>query len=115
MNLYATFLFLIIQICVFGQNLEHWSFDKNGVADWRAEDINEYEGVYHFGEGDGSNLTLIVNNNDIIVQIRQSNYWVRGGYAIETGEACISELDIKWEYKNLKKVKIIQTEKSYYY
>lgn len=107
MKLYSTFVFLIIQICVFGQNIENRNLDKDHISAWNVEDIKQYEGVYHFGEGDGSNLTLIINNNDIIVQIRQSNYWVRGGYAIETGEACISELDIKWEYKNLKKVKII--------
>jgi len=91
---------------MFGQNIGAYEIDEKNVSVWIENDISKYEGIYHFGEGDGSNLILIINDTNITVQIRQTGYWV-GGYAVEAGIIDTSELDIKWEYKNLSGLKII--------
>lgn len=98
--------FLFFQLSMSGQNIGAWDIDEGNVAPWKVNDISKYEGIYHFGEGDGSNLIIIINDTTITVQIRHTIYWSEGGYAVEAGIADLSELEIKWEYKNLSGLKI---------
>jgi len=78
-----TLAFLLFQLSISGQNIGAKDIDEGNVTPWIENDISKYEGIYHFGEGDGSNLIIIINDTTITVQIRQSLYWTEGGYAVE--------------------------------
>lgn len=90
------------------QNIGATEINSALISSWKESDIEKYEGVYHFGEGDGSNLILLVNDNIVTIQIRETAYWTEGGYAVESRIAKLSEVDLKWEYKNLTDVKIVE-------
>jgi hypothetical protein len=90
----------------YGQNVGAWEIEETNVKPWLVSDFIKYQGVYHFGEGDGSNLILLINDSTITVQIRETGYWTEGGYAVESGIAKLSELEMKWEFKNLTNVTI---------
>ncbi|WP_415782669.1 YARHG domain-containing protein [Flavobacterium jumunjinense] len=108
MNKYILFFFFLnfynLAVC---QNIGATKINPELISPWKESDFKKYEGIYHFGEGDGSNLILLVNNNKISIQIRETGYWTEGGYALESGITQLSELDLKWEYKNLTNIKII--------
>lgn len=92
--------------CCFGQNIGASEIKEGSITPWKSNELSSYQGIYHFGEGDGSNLILLINDSTITVQIRNTQYWVDGGYAVEGGLATIDELDTKWEFKNLSNVSI---------
>ena len=104
-NLFVITL-IFFQTSIFAQQIGALEINEENVSNWFEKDIEKYEGIYHFGEGDGSNLSLIINDNKVIIQIRNTEYWTQGGYAVEAGIANLSELEMKWEYKNLSGIKI---------
>ena len=104
-NLFVITL-IFFQTSIFAQQIGALEINEENVSNWLEKDIEKYEGIYHFGEGDGSNLSLIINDNKVIIQIRNTEYWTQGGYAVEAGIANLSELEMKWEYKNLSGIKI---------
>ncbi|WP_445456645.1 YARHG domain-containing protein [Flavobacterium sp. HNIBRBA15423] len=101
------FFTLCFSYFIFSQNIGATEINPVLISSWEESDLEKYEGMYHFGEGDGSNLILLVNDDKITIQIRETRYWSEGGCAIESGLTQLSELELKWEYKNLTNVKII--------
>lgn len=109
MNKYILLLFsFCFSNLALSQNIGATEINPALISFWKESDIEKYEGVYHFGEGDGSNLILLVNHNIVTIQIRETAYWTEGGYAVESGIAKLSDVDLKWEYKNLTDVKIVE-------
>ncbi|MEZ4828928.1 MAG: YARHG domain-containing protein [Bacteroidia bacterium] len=88
-------LFCCLTFWTYGQNIGASQIDKSSISTWFENDISKYQGVYLFGEGDGSNLLLIITDTTIVAQIRQTLYWSEGGYAVESGIAILSEIGLK--------------------
>jgi hypothetical protein len=70
--------------------------DPGKVAPWKADQISDYQGVYHFGDSEmESNLVLLISGDIVSAQIRSGSFSVMNGQTV-----------FIMEYRNLKEVKI---------
>jgi hypothetical protein len=87
-------IMVILPIAVYSQYIGYETISESNVSQWNLKSINEYRGVYHFGESDmESELRLIIDNGLICAQIKKG-YWKNSSEWV-------------WVYENLKNVKII--------
>lgn len=108
MKLYTTITLLLtcISVHLLAQDIGVWGTHITELSPWVEYDIEEYEGIYHFREGDGSNFTICIDDTVITAQIHFTRYWIEGGYAVEAGIINRSELAIKDEFITLTNVEI---------
>jgi hypothetical protein len=59
---------------LYGQNIGTKEISETDLTLWRVDSISQYEGIYHFGEGDGSHLRLIYSDSVYTAQIKEG-YW----------------------------------------
>jgi hypothetical protein len=71
------FIFILIQsqTTAFGQYIGFEEIDTTKISPWSLSKINEYQGVYHFGESEGeSSLILICSENSWYAQIVKGSW-----------------------------------------
>ncbi|MCB0846799.1 MAG: YARHG domain-containing protein [Bacteroidetes bacterium] len=92
---FCLFSFTIIALTQ-AQMMGFDEIDPAKISPWKASDITDFQGIYHFGESElESNLVLVVERDLISAQIRSGHFQEINGQTV-----------FLMEYKNLTHVKI---------